>query len=88
MKEENKDVSLSAKEVFARNLQLLIDKNETTVYQVSKDTGIAHSYLYDLCNPQSNKNPSMGMIERIANYFSIGANELLSRENNFDKKQM
>lgn len=76
----------SSKEVFSENFRYYLKKSGKSIYQMHKETGITHSYLYDLCNPKKNKKPSMEMIERIANYLCIDPPELLTNHN-FNEKE-
>lgn len=69
------------KEKFALNLKIQMQKKNVSAYKIRKDTGITHSYIYDLCDPENKKMPSMNMMEKIAKYLEIEVEELLSAKN-------
>ena len=47
----------------------LLNKNDKTAYQVSKDTGIAQSVLSDWKTGRSN--PKVDKLKILANYFGV-----------------
>lgn len=75
----NNDNELTSKQALASNLKYYIDKSGKKANQVAKDINMAHSYMYDLLNPNNKKQPSFEMLERIANYFGIEVADLLKK---------
>lgn len=58
-----------------KNFEALLNKNNKTAYQVSKDTGIAQSVLSDWKTGRST--PKADKLHIIAKYFGVTIEELL-----------
>jgi len=65
--------------IFARNLRSLIEKRGESIYRVSKETNISHSYIYELCNPDCKKNPSMEIVYKLAKHFNVPPENLFKK---------
>lgn len=63
--------------MYEKFAELLVKYNKTA-YQVSKETGIAQSVLSDWKNGRSK--PKADKLKRIADYFGITVDELISGE--------
>lgn len=70
----------NSKETIAKNLKNLIKESKKNIPQIAKELKIAHSYLYELTNPNNKKMPTFKMLEKLADYFNVDISKLL--ENN------
>lgn len=65
-----------AREKFSNNLKILRLNANKSINQVSKETELAYSFLYDLETLKNPKNPSMETIDRLAAYYKVNVYEL------------
>lgn len=79
MNNEIRDNEMNPKQVLASNLKYYIDISGKKANHIAKEIGMAHSYMYDLLNPNNKKQPSFEMLEKIAKYFGIEVADLLKK---------
>lgn len=71
----NENEEILAKEIIANNFNRILENSGKSIYRVSKDTGIAHSFLYEIRNPKKNKKPSIETLIKLAKYFEVELQE-------------
>lgn len=70
------------KHIFARNLNKYISLNHKQQIDVAKDLGINPTTLNMWCN--GNSMPSVGKIQKLADYFRIGKSDLTDEKETTD----
>lgn len=66
--------SSKAAEKLANNIKILRSNNNKSVYQMSKEIGIAQGFLSDIENQK--KSPSFKTLDKLADYFGVEIYEL------------
>lgn len=76
-------MAATTKEIFARNFSYYIKKSGKNINQIEKETGISHSFLYEIQDESNKKCPSMKTLDKLANYFEIEVGKFYEiKENN------